>query len=339
MKKLEIAILTCLTLGLVSGAPAQDRTRLDKVHAFIWDSTNGMRDLGTLGGKVSYALGINDNGVVIGYSYLKDGVTTHAFTWTAATGMRDVGKSFPGGGSTQGSAINASGNVGGNGIDSNGKQVPAFLVVPRNWRTLPENNQDQRNFCFGINNSNQLTGQLYAGEVVHGFLWDPIASSYTEIPSLPGGLHTAGTSINNLGHITGTSSLANGIFNGIFWSATGGTQDMGRAGGSAATWGEAVNDSDEVAGTGFGNVYIGFYWTQATGMLFLQNLGGASSIAFGISSTGMIAGYCDVGTAFHATLWANRNAAPQDLGTLGGTNSYARGINSAGQVVGYSEYR
>jgi probable HAF family extracellular repeat protein len=40
---------------------------------------------------MSYALGINDSGEVVAYSYLADNVTSHAFTWTASGGMVDLG--------------------------------------------------------------------------------------------------------------------------------------------------------------------------------------------------------------------------------------------------------
>src|SRR4051794_13925345 len=53
-------------------------------------------DLGTLGGSVSEALGLNDNGQVVGESrtgavdqYGKP--VTHGFIWDSSHGMRDVG--------------------------------------------------------------------------------------------------------------------------------------------------------------------------------------------------------------------------------------------------------
>ena len=63
---LKFALLTCLTVSLASSAMAQHQ------HAFIWDSANGMQDIGTLGGNTSYAVGINDSGEVVGYAYLAD---------------------------------------------------------------------------------------------------------------------------------------------------------------------------------------------------------------------------------------------------------------------------
>ena len=85
MKLMQLVIIVGTTLMLAPLANAQ------KYHALIWDSNSGMTDLGTLGGDTSYALGINDSGEVVGYSYLADNVTRHAFTWTAAGGMVDLG--------------------------------------------------------------------------------------------------------------------------------------------------------------------------------------------------------------------------------------------------------
>ena len=63
------------------------------LHAFLWDSKNGMRDLGTLGGKFSWASGINDLGQVVGISYIRSGDREEkpAFLWEKGKGMRNLG--------------------------------------------------------------------------------------------------------------------------------------------------------------------------------------------------------------------------------------------------------
>src|SRR5690349_2211472 len=81
MKTIRSMIGICAMLMLASLAKGQN------YHAFIWNSSSGLTDLGTLGGNTSYALGINDSGTVVGYSYLADNVTRHAFTWTVSGGM------------------------------------------------------------------------------------------------------------------------------------------------------------------------------------------------------------------------------------------------------------
>ena len=48
-------------------------------HAFVWDGTE-KTDLGTLGGYFSSALGINDQGVIVGFAMDAIG-QTHAVEW------------------------------------------------------------------------------------------------------------------------------------------------------------------------------------------------------------------------------------------------------------------
>src|ERR1700710_2412041 len=103
MKTLRLILPLIASLGLCQLAQANQ-------HAFFWSSSTGMVDLGTLGGANSLALGINNSGEVVGYSFLADNVTKHAFTWTAATGMVDIG-TLPGGGAIEAEAVNDAGDV------------------------------------------------------------------------------------------------------------------------------------------------------------------------------------------------------------------------------------
>ena len=80
-------------------------------------------DLGTLGGKNSFALGINALGQVIGASDTAAG-QSHAFLWTKAGGMQDLGTL--GGSVSKAFGINASGQVVGWSAIAD-KSVHAFL--------------------------------------------------------------------------------------------------------------------------------------------------------------------------------------------------------------------
>ena len=75
----------------------------------------------------------------------------------------------------------------------------------------------------------------------------------------------------------------------------------------------------------------------------LGTLGGTSSRAYGLNSSGDVVGYYVSGSVKHAFIWhdANGNQAVdagerQDLGTLGGTKSAAYAINDSGQITGWA---
>lgn len=68
-------------------------------------------------------------------------------------------------------------------------------------------------------------------------------------------------------------------------------------------------------------------------VLHLGSLGGGSSYAADINTSGQVAGQATLANGdTHAALWQAGTAI--DLGTLGGSYSYATGINASGQVVG-----
>lgn len=60
-------------------------------HAFIWDSKNGMIDIGTLGGRRSVASAINNAGQVAGWFEDASGEIMHVFFWDSTNGMKDLG--------------------------------------------------------------------------------------------------------------------------------------------------------------------------------------------------------------------------------------------------------
>src|SRR5437868_2271722 len=69
----------------------------------------------------------------------------------------------------------------------------------------------------------------------------------------------------------------------------------------------------------------------------LGTLGGASSGAFGVNSSGQVVGYAYLAgdASYHAFLYGNGHMT--DLGTLGGSFSIAFAVNDMGQVTGYGE--
>ena len=77
--------------GDVVGDARDDRVR--RSQAFLWTETNGMSDLGTLGG-ITGAVAVNDRGQVVGSSEvfvpLPGQPGFHVYLWTKQAGMVDL---------------------------------------------------------------------------------------------------------------------------------------------------------------------------------------------------------------------------------------------------------
>jgi probable HAF family extracellular repeat protein len=109
--------------GLVVGAAG---------HAILWRSPTDFTDLGTLGGRTSWAYGINDAGVVVGLSDKANGDTV-AFIYENGT-MKDL-NTLAGTGTNiklqSAAAINNSGQIVGNMRIESAVEEHGFLLTPK----------------------------------------------------------------------------------------------------------------------------------------------------------------------------------------------------------------
>ncbi|HEX9171367.1 MAG TPA: hypothetical protein VF861_01760 [Telluria sp.] len=97
-------------------------------RAVLWQEGK-LRDLGTLGGSVSGAYGINNQGTVVGFSYLTDepNVTIHGFVYRDGK-MKDIG-TLPGGTFSSAEVINDAGLVAGVANAGGRAETHAFIYV------------------------------------------------------------------------------------------------------------------------------------------------------------------------------------------------------------------
>jgi probable HAF family extracellular repeat protein len=125
-------------------------------HATIWNGTTPT-DLGTLGGTISGAFGINETGQVVGYSYTAGNTTFQATIWngTTVTVLNTLG-----GGNGLADAINNAGQVAGYSSTSSGAIHAAlwYGIVPIDLGTLGTLPLSAAN---GLNDKGQVVGSSY----------------------------------------------------------------------------------------------------------------------------------------------------------------------------------
>ena len=187
-------------------------------HAFLWTPTtpngdNGtVLDLGTFGGRESYAFGINDSGQVTGRSDTP--VDTRAFLYDGT--MHDLGALGRFGSFGQG--INASGQVTGNSFLTGNAGQHAILWIP----TTPNGTSGVMHDIgtlggayssgVGINASGQVAGWSYlTGDAAeHAFLYTSgsgMVDLNSLIDPLSGWELIYANAINDVGQITGYGTI------------------------------------------------------------------------------------------------------------------------------------
>jgi probable HAF family extracellular repeat protein len=176
-------------------------------HAFLWSAAGGIQDLGTLGGRSSFAVGINNAGQVVGYSNPTGSTFYHAFIWTAAGGMKDLGTTSAQI-STFASGINASGNLSVI-LNKFGAQRAAVWTSAKGYQNIPSLNGSPINWVAnGINDLNHVAGSSWITSTGpwHAFLWTKSGGSQDLGASL-GGLNSYGNAVNASDQVAGYADI------------------------------------------------------------------------------------------------------------------------------------
>jgi len=224
------------------------------VHAFLWDASTGVQDLGTLPDyQRSEARAINDSGQVVGWSSTLAGDDRHAFLWDASTGMQDLG-TLPDHQRSEAGAINNAGQV--VGTSSTPGPMHAFLWSESTGMQDPGIPGSPR----AINDSGQVVGTS-PGLPNTAFLWSE-GTGMQDLGKLPGvpGEHGA-SAINNSGQVVGgTFSPHSGLTEeegnrAFVWSESTGIQDLNDLippdSGWALLSANDINESGQILCNGF----------------------------------------------------------------------------------------
>src|SRR5512134_3066271 len=201
------ALVLVSTLWLPSARP-ETGAAAERLPPRTWRAV----DLGTLGGRNSYAHAINEAGQVVGASATAAG-STHAFLWTRG-GMRDLG-TLPKRRSSSAVAVNDHGQVAGisfNGSLSRPQDVRAFFWERGTMRDLGTLG-GHRTWVAALNDRGEVVGRTTlaagrVGEASRAYLWS--GGRMTDLGTLvrdgaPEELTSWAVALNDRGEVVGTA--------------------------------------------------------------------------------------------------------------------------------------
>ena len=252
------------------------------------------------GDSLGEALGLNDQGQIVGWAWIWNTVgdtwEQHAVRWDLATRtFQDLGA----GNNSFAYSINNLGQI--VGTAATGAVTNAFFWDPANPTLQPITNTlgGTQAWAIKINDQGQVVGYaettMAPNPDVHAFLW-PVNQKMQDLGTM-GGTQSWANDINSSGQIVGTSITdTNGSYGAYLRDPTSGT-------------------------------------LQPLGSFFV----GGWSGGLGLNSLGQVVGWSlTTSGSFHAFLQTSLQTQPLDLGILPGNYNYsqAMSLNAQGQIVG-----
>jgi probable HAF family extracellular repeat protein len=329
--ELRIRLASVVALAAVVTAPAATAAGPTTPRYAVFE-------LGTLGGAVSQATGINDPGVISGWASTGTGAT-HAVLWQDGQ-VLDLGTL----GGTLGVGIDVNPRRQAVGFSTNAAGVNrAFL-----WEDGAMSDLGTLGGPMGRANRINPRGEIVgfsstAAGPIHATRW--YSGSVTDLGTF-GGSFSLAAGINAAGEIVGAATYSDGLEHAALWGHEG-MLDLGALG---PTYPNSrairINDLGQVVGwaaTDPGNVEVIVGSTHAAlwsdgDVVDLGTLGGATSRAYGLNNRAEVVGTARTPTgAEHAFLW--QDGVMTDLNDLlpadgGWTLIIAFGIDEQRAIVG-----
>ena len=279
------------------------------LHAILWRD-GAILDLGTLGGTISRAWGINADGVVVGGANTAGDFFVHAFVWRDGT-MTDLGTLDGANASSVAFDISSDGSIVGRIDRPNGSRLAVL------WEDGAVTDLGSLggsvSVAYAINPAGAIVGasETATGEQ-HAFLWRE--GTMVDLGTL-GGTRSTAYAINPRGDVVGSSTTATGEEHAVLWRE-GTILDLGAIQGRP-TVAMGINPSGEVVGYFAGLTLSSggaFVWERgvmtelpdALNGVPQDELGPGPTRAYAITPSGDIVGAARGAMAPHAALWTRK---------------------------------
>jgi probable HAF family extracellular repeat protein len=300
-------------------------------------------DLGTLGGGISNAYGVNDLTQVVGVSQVAGGFN-HGFLWTKPHGMKDLGTL--GGNFSSAQAINDASEIVGQAATSQSTSY-AFLRKGSTMQDLgslggSSSQANAINFNPVTQDFTQIAGwSVTAGNgPYHAVVWDA-SLNIMDLGTL-GGSNSFAFGNNCREQVVGAADTAMlGGSHAFLWDSGTGMQDLGTLGGTLSQ-ANGINCVGLVVGYSFlaGDQLTHAFAYAGGGLIDLGTLGGSVSQANAVNDLRQIVGSSTItgDTDEHAFLWTPQRGM-QDLNSFINQHSGwdlrgANSISNNGKIVG-----
>ncbi len=214
-------------------------TLVDPTNEAYLYSAGTMQGLGTLGGDMSIAQGINDSGQVVGYSVTADGYEK-GFLYSNGS-MQSVGQLGIA------AAINDNGQIAGQAIPSGFYAPHAVIYSNGTMQDLGTPTGFVNSIATGINDSGEVVGYAQKDDdfTYHAFLYSDGAMQ--DLGTLAGLPWSQATAVNAQGNVIGRSYSNDGTVVHAFLYSGGTMHDLGTLGGTQS-FANGINVNNQVVG-------------------------------------------------------------------------------------------